>query len=154
MLTGDHLSTAKAIQKQVGIDNLYAKLLPEQKLKHIEEVSQNHIVTVIGDGINDALALSKAHTGIAMGAMGSDIAIQSADIALMNNNLENIPFAIKLARKTQNIIYQNIMLVFAMSVFMIFLAGVGFVTPIVVTVLHGIGDLVILLNSGRVMATK
>jgi Cd2+/Zn2+-exporting ATPase len=130
------------------------ELLPEQKLAHVEEMMKSHTVTVIGDGINDALALSEAHIGIAMGAMGSDTAIQSADIALMNNNLANIPYAIKLAQKTKNIIYQNIILAFSVSIVMIFLAGAGIVTPLAGAFLHNIGAFIILLNSGRIMSNN
>ena len=152
LLTGDRFQTAEKIQAAVKIDEMRCELLPEQKLEHVEKLMEDHIVTVIGDGINDALALSKAHVGIAMGAMGSDTAIQSADIALMSNNLANIPFAVKLAQKTKGIIYQNIVLAFAISVFMIFLAGAGFVSPIVGAFLHNLGAFVILINSGRVMS--
>ncbi|MDR0512765.1 MAG: cation-translocating P-type ATPase [Treponema sp.] len=151
LLTGDRFQTAERIQTAVGIDQMRCELLPEQKLEYVEGMMKDHTVTVIGDGINDALALSKAHVGIAMGAMGSDTAIQSADIALMNNNLANIPFAVKLARKTKGIIYQNIVLAFSMSIVMIFLAGIGFVSPIAGAFLHNLGAFVILANSGRVM---
>ena len=152
LLTGDRFQTAKKIQAAVGIDEMRCELLPEQKLEYVEELMKNHTVTVIGDGINDALALSKAHVGIAMGAMGSDTAIQSADIALMSNNLANIPFAIKLAQKAKGIIYQNIILAFAISIVMIFLAGVGVVSPIAGAFLHNLGAFIILINSGRVMS--
>ena len=151
LLTGDRFQVAKRIQDEVGIDEMHCELLPEQKLAHVEKMMQAHTVTVIGDGINDALALSKAHVGIAMGAMGSDTAIKSADIALMNNNLANIPYAVKLAQKTKGIIYQNIVLAFTVSIFMIFLAGAGIVTPIAGALFHNIGAFIILLNSGRVI---
>jgi len=154
LLTGDRFQTAERIQAAVGIDEMRCELLPEQKLEYVEELMKNHIVTVIGDGINDALALSKAHVGIAMGAMGSDTAIQSADIALMSNNLANIPFAVKLAQKTKGIIYQNIVLAFSISVVMIFLAGTGFVSPIAGAVLHNLGAFIILINSSRVMTRQ
>ena len=133
---------------------MLCELLPEQKLEHVEVMMKEHIVTVIGDGINDALALSKAHVGIAMGAMGSDTAIQSADIALMSNNLANIPFAVKLAQKTKGIIYQNIILAFSISLIMIFLAGAGIVSPITGAFLHNLGAFIILINSGRVMSRR
>jgi len=150
LLTGDRFQTAEKIQAATGIDEMLCELLPEQKLEHVQALMKDHIVTVIGDGINDALALSKAHVGIAMGAMGSDTAIQSADIALMSNNLNNIPFAVKLAQKTKGIIYQNIVLAFAISVVMIFLAGSGIVSPIAGAFLHNLGAFIILINSGRV----
>jgi Cd2+/Zn2+-exporting ATPase/Cu+-exporting ATPase len=154
LLTGDHFQSAKKIQDAVGIDEMQCELLPEQKLNHVEKMMENHTVTVIGDGINDALALSEAHVGIAMGAMGSDTAIQSADIALMNNNLSNIPFVIKLAQKTKNIIYQNIVLAFSVSIVMIFLAGAGIITPIVGAFFHNIGAFLVLINSSRVLSNK
>ena len=152
LLTGDRLQVAKRIQEEVKIDEMHCELLPEEKLSHVEKKMKEFTVTVIGDGINDALALSKAHVGIAMGAMGSDTAIQSADIALMNNNLANIPYAVKLAQKTKGIIYQNIVLAFSMSILMLFLAGAGIVTPIVGALFHNIGAFFILLNSGRVLS--
>jgi len=152
LLTGDHYQSAKRIQDAVGIDEMRCELLPEQKLEYVEKMMESHTVTVIGDGINDALALSEAHIGIAMGAMGSDTAIQSADIALMNNNLSNIPFVIKLAQKTKNIIYQNIVLAFSVSIVMIFLAGAGIVPPIASAFFHNIGAFLVLINSGRVMS--
>jgi Cd2+/Zn2+-exporting ATPase/Cu+-exporting ATPase len=154
LLTGDHFQSAKKIQDAVGIDEMQYELLPEQKLNHVEKMMETHTVTVIGDGINDALALSEAHVGIAMGAMGSDTAIQSADIALMNNNLSNIPFVIKLAQKTKNIIYQNIVLAFSVSIVMIFLAGAGIITPIASAFFHNIGAFLVLINSGRVLSGK
>jgi len=154
LLTGDRFQAAQKIQTATGIDEMRFELLPEQKLEYVEEMMKEHTVTVIGDGINDALALSKAHIGIAMGAMGSDTAIQSADIALMNNNLNNIPYTIKLAQKTKSIIYQNIILAFSVSVIMIFLAGTGIVTPIAGALLHNIGAFLILFNSGRILSTK
>ena len=154
LLTGDRLKSAQKIQSATGIDEMMCELLPEQKLEYVEKMMKEHTVTVIGDGINDALALSKAHIGIAMGAMGSDTAIQSADIALMNNNLKNIPYAVKLAQKTKSVIYQNIILAFCVSVVMVFLAGAGIVTPIAGALLHNIGAFFILFNSGRILSTK
>jgi Cd2+/Zn2+-exporting ATPase/Cu+-exporting ATPase len=151
LLTGDHAQSAQKIQDAVGIDEMRCDLLPEQKLAYVEQMMQARTVTFVGDGINDALALSRAHTGIAMGAMGSDTAIQSADIALMNNNLSNIPYVIKLAQKTRDIIYQNIVLAFGVSIVMIFLAGAGFLPPLAGAFFHNIGAFLVLLNSGRVI---
>jgi Cd2+/Zn2+-exporting ATPase/Cu+-exporting ATPase len=152
LLTGDRFQSAQRIQAAVGLDEMQCELLPEQKLAHVEEMMKSHTVTVIGDGINDALALSKAHIGIAMGAMGSDTAIQSADIALMNNNLANIPYVVKLAQGTKTVIYQNIILAFSVSIVMIFLAGAGIITPLAGAFLHNIGAFIILVNSGRILS--
>ena len=151
ILTGDNDLAARRVTSAVHIDSVYSELLPEEKLEHVKKLKEKYTVAVIGDGINDALALSDAHIGIAMGAMGSDTAIQSADIALMNNSLDNIPYAIQLARRTKAIIFQNIIIAFATSFVMIFLAACGIVTAMLGAFLHNIGAFVILLNSGRLL---
>lgn len=151
LLTGDNAAAAQRIVDAVKIDSMHSELLPEQKLEKVKEAKKHSIVAVVGDGINDALALSEADVGIAMGAMGSDTAIQSADISLMYNSLKNIPFIIKLSRKTKNIIYQNIIIAFAVSFTMICLAAAGAISPLMGTILHNIGAFIIVLNSGRVL---
>ena len=90
LLTGDRAQAARLIREQAGLDEEYHQLLPEEKLEQVRRLRQESSVLAVGDGINDALALAEADVGIAMGAMGSDVAIQSADIALMNNDLDNI----------------------------------------------------------------
>ncbi|MDX9888911.1 MAG: HAD-IC family P-type ATPase, partial [Anaerovoracaceae bacterium] len=130
------------------------RLLPEQKLEMVKHVMKDKIVAFVGDGINDALALAEADVGIAMGAMGSDTAIQSADISLMNNNLDNISFAIRLSRKTRRIIYQNIVIAFTVSFVMITLAAAGIIGALLGAVLHNLGAFVILINSGRIIKLK
>ena len=124
LLTGDREFAARKVQRQTGIDQVYFHLLPEEKLEHVKRLRQDAHVLAVGDGINDALALAEADVGIAMGAMGSDVAIQSADIALMNNDLNNIPFVMSLARSTKSIMYQNIGIAFSVSLIMMILAAV------------------------------
>lgn len=154
MLTGDRERAARAICEEVGIDTLHAQLLPQDKMDHLCALKETRSVLAVGDGINDALALREADVGIAMGAMGSDLAIQSADIALMNNNLLNIPFAVRLARRTRAIVYQNLALSMCISVLMITLSAFGVISALAGSVLHNCGAFVVLLNSSRILKTK
>lgn len=154
VLTGDNKLEAKRVMAEANIDVMHAELLPEQKLEKVKEAQKNNLVAVVGDGINDSLALSEADVGIAMGAMGSDTAIQSADISLMNNSLDNLPFVIELSRKTKATIYQNIIIAFSISFVMMVLAATGLVTPLVGAFLHNIGAFIILINSGKITKKK
>jgi len=151
MLTGDRRAAAEIICDEVGIDELEAQLLPQDKLDKLKMLKEDGNVLAVGDGINDALALKEAQVGIAMGAMGSDLAIQSADIALMNNNLSNIPFVIKLATSTRSIIYQNLALSILISVVMIALSAFGVISALAGSILHNLGAFVVLLNSSRIL---
>ena len=151
LLTGDREFAARKVQRQTGIDQVYFHLLPEEKLEHVKRLRQDAHVLAVGDGINDALALAEADVGIAMGAMGSDVAIQSADIALINNDLNNIPFVMSLARSTKSIMYQNIGIAFSVSLIMMILAAVGVIPALAGAFLHNIGAFVILINSSRIL---
>ena len=151
MLTGDRAEVAKRICDETGISEFEAQLLPEDKLNSIKAIKNGNCVLAIGDGINDALALKEAHVGIAMGAMGSDLAIQSADIALMSDNLLNIPFSIILAKKTRKVIYQNFILSLAISAMMILLSTFGVISVLTGSILHNVGAFVVILNSSRIL---
>ncbi len=154
ILTGDKSIAAEHISEKAGIDETYTGLMPVDKLEKVKALKENGKVIVVGDGINDALALKEADVGIAMGAMGSDTAIQSADIALMNNNLINIPFAVKVARKTRGLMYQNIAIAFSISFVMIALSAFGVISALAGAFLHNIGAFVVLFNSARLMKMK
>ena len=155
MLTGDREEPARRIADAIGVDEVKAKLLPQDKLDELKALSAGERnVLVIGDGINDALALREATVGIAMGAMGSDLAIDSADIALMNNNLMNIPFAISLACATRRIIYQNLVLSIGITAVMMTLSGFGVISALAGTVLHNFGAFAVLINSARILRRK
>ena len=109
MLTGDNAATARAVAAEVGIDEVRAELLPEDKVAAVEELVAIHdTVAMIGDGVNDAPAMARAHYGIAMGAVGSDAAIETADIALMTDDIGKVPWLIGHSRRTMSIIKQNI----------------------------------------------
>ena len=121
MLTGDNIGTAKAIAKQAGIDEFYAELLPEDKVTKVEELVKKYKnVAMVGDGINDAPALARSNLGIAMGAIGNDIAIETADIALMSDDIGKLPWLIKHSKRTLDIIKQNV--TFAIAVKAIFIS--------------------------------
>ncbi len=127
IVSGDNKHSANFVAKQLGIEKVYASLLPDEKVQKIENMKAEFgIVAMVGDGVNDAPSLATASVGIAMGAGGSDVAIETADIALMNNNLLNIPFAIDLGRKTVKTIKQNIMAALAVKALFLILALFGF----------------------------
>ncbi|UWQ90835.1 cadmium-translocating P-type ATPase [Rhodobacteraceae bacterium M382] len=109
MLTGDNARTAQAVADQIGIDEVRAELLPQDKVAAIEELTAGHdVVAMIGDGVNDAPAMARAHFAIAMGAVGSDAAIETADIALMSDDITKLPWLVNHSRHTMAIIHQNI----------------------------------------------
>lgn len=126
MLTGDNERTARAVAAEVGIDEVRAELLPEQKVEAIEELVATHdMVAMIGDGVNDAPAMARAHFGIAMGAIGSDAAVETADIALMTDDIGKVPWLIGHSRRTMWIIRQNIGLSLATKAVFVALTAFG-----------------------------
>jgi Cd2+/Zn2+-exporting ATPase len=109
MLTGDSKSTANAIGHQAGVDEVYAELLPEQKVEIIKELTSKYgKVSMVGDGVNDAPALATSSVGIAMGAAGTDVALETADVVLMADDISKIPYAISLGRRTSRVTMQNV----------------------------------------------
>ena len=129
MLTGDNARTARAVASEVGIDEVRAELLPEDKVTAIEElVARYDVVAMIGDGVNDAPAMARAHFAIAMGAMGSDAAIETADIALMTDDIGKVPWLIGHSRRTMTIIRQNIAFALATKALFVGLTAFGLAT--------------------------
>ena len=149
MLTGDKKAMAEKIKTQCGLDKVYSELLPEEKRALIANEAKENCVVFVGDGINDVPALDAADIGIAMGSIGADAAIESADITLMNDNLENIPFVLKLAKFANLVIRENIILVFCTSAVMIFLTASGILSVLPGVILHNIGAFFVVLNSAR-----
>ena len=126
MLTGDTEKVAKAVAEQLGVDRVYAGLLPAQKVEQVEKLlAEGRRVAFVGDGINDAPVLSRADVGIAMGAMGSDAAIESADIVLMDDKPSRLPLAKKIARRTMRIVHENIVFALAVKFGILFLSAAG-----------------------------
>jgi len=129
MLTGDNERTARAVAAEVGIDEVRAELLPEDKVTAIEELVANYdVVAMIGDGVNDAPAMARAHFAIAMGAVGSDAAIETADIALMTDDIGKVPWLVGHSRRTMNIIHQNIGIALATKALFVGLTAFGMAT--------------------------
>jgi Cd2+/Zn2+-exporting ATPase len=152
MLTGDNERVAASVSEQVGADECRAGLLPEDKLRAIEELTRDHgPVAMVGDGINDAPALAAASVGIAMGAAGTDAAIQSADVALMSDDLARLPGALTGARQATHVMRQNVIASLAIKAIFVVLAPLGLVT-LVMAVAADMGmSLLVTLNGLRLL---
>jgi Cd2+/Zn2+-exporting ATPase len=126
IVTGDNEHTARFVARELAIDEVHASLLPDEKVEKVEQVKRQYQhVAMVGDGVNDAPSLATATVGIAMGAGGSDVAIETADVALMNNNLLNIPYAIRLGKKAVITMKQNIWVSLGIKALFMFLALLG-----------------------------
>ena len=156
MLTGDNKLAAKSVASEIGIDYVYANLLPQDKLNLLDTIRNKFgDVAMVGDGINDAPALARANIGIAMGAAGSDVAIETADVALMQDDISKLPYLFSLSRKTMGIIKQNITLAITIKFLCAVLAILGIITLMMSV---GVGDLgltlFVILNSFRIGMLK
>ena len=152
MVTGDNQAVAQVVGTKLGVTDIRAECLPQEKVAYVESLKkQGKLVAVVGDGVNDAPALAAGDIGIAMGAIGSDVAVQSASIALMNNDLRRIPFLILLARKTQALMNQNLMIGLLVILGGLYLSTIGLLTPVLAAMLHSVGTLVIIFNSARLV---
>ncbi|MFO7845836.1 MAG: heavy metal translocating P-type ATPase [Balneolaceae bacterium] len=151
MLTGDNRGVADSIAESLGLDDVYAELLPEEKVEAIKKLKQNGTVAMVGDGVNDAPALAVSHLGIAMGAAGTDVALETADVVLMGDDLTKLPYLISLARKSKRIVWQNITI--SLAVIILLLAGVFFVDlPLTLGVVgHEGSTLVVVMNGLRLL---
>jgi len=154
MLTGDNARTARALAAQAGISDVRAELRPEDKATAIGELSKAGSVAMIGDGINDAPALAAADIGIAMGATGSDAAIESADVAFTGHDLRLIPRAFDHARRGRRIINQNIVLSLLIITALLPLALFGVLGLAAVVLVHEIAEVVVILNGLRAARTR
>lgn len=152
LLTGDRKSVAQNISETLGFDEVVAEVLPDEKLSTVEaEKAAGHRPLMVGDGINDALALASADAGIAMGSSGADVAMRSADLVLMKDNLHLIPDAIRLARATRRTIHLSVLVGTSISIVMLALATSGSISPVSGAVLHNVGEVYVLLNSARLL---
>jgi cation-transporting ATPase G len=149
MLTGDNTATATALAAQAGVDDVHAELLPEDKVTVVERLQLQHPVAMVGDGINDAPALASARVGIAMGAMGSDVAIEAADVALMGNDLRALPDTFAHARRSGRIMRQNLAFSGGLLIALVPLAGTGVLGLAAVVAIHEVAELFVIANGVR-----
>ncbi|MDI1312064.1 heavy metal translocating P-type ATPase [Prosthecobacter sp.] len=153
MLTGDNASVAHRIAEQVGITEVRAELLPGDKLTLIRELQHGHgVIAMIGDGVNDAPALAAASVGVAMGAGGTAVALETADVVLMGDDLGKLPFAIGLSRASARIIRQNLVIALGVIGMLLIASGFGVIPLSVAVVLHEGSTLVVVLNALRLLA--
>jgi Cd2+/Zn2+-exporting ATPase len=147
MLTGDHRLVAKTIADEAGIDEVRAELLPEDKLRVIGELKKEGRVMMVGDGVNDAPALATSDLGVAMGGAGTDVAMETADVVLMGDRLENIPLLLSHSRRARRVLIQNLTLASAVIFFLI-IAALGFALPLPIGVIGHEGSTVIVCLNG------
>ncbi len=149
MLTGDNRATATALAAQAGIERVYAELRPEDKANLIAQLRSQRATAMVGDGVNDAPALAAADLGIAMGAMGTDVAIETADVALMGQDLRHLPQALDHARRTRQIMLQNVGLSLSIITVLVPLAAFGILGLAAVVLVHELAEVVVIANGVR-----
>ncbi|WP_174615721.1 heavy metal translocating P-type ATPase [Virgibacillus ihumii] len=155
MLTGDHAKTAVALQKELNLTNVKAELLPEDKLEFIKKFERkNGSIAMIGDGINDTPALAASSVGIAMGSAGTDSALETADVALMGDDLEKLPFTVKLSRRALSIIKQNIAFALGIKVLALLLVIPGWLTLWIAIFADMGATLLVTLNALRLLKIR
>ena len=152
MVTGDRWSVARRVAKEMGCSEVQAEVLPADKLELVAALkAKGHKIAVVGDGVNDAPALAAGDLSIAMGAAGSDVAISSATIVLMNNDLRRLPFLIRLSRKTMQVIHQNLIFGIVFVTGAEILAAAGWITPVWGAMLHFVAAVIVIFNSARLV---
>lgn len=152
LLSGDHEKAAIPVADSVGLTDAWAELKPEDKLRMIEDFqAMGEVVMYVGDGINDAPALARANVGIAMGGVGTDVALETADIVLMHDDISKLPFLVQLSRRTLRTIKWNIAFGLIFNAVAVLASGGGFLTPIMGAVVHNIGSVLVVLSSASIV---
>ncbi len=152
MVSGDRQPVAARVAAEIGCEEVAAECLPQNKVEFVRQIkAKGYRVAVVGDGVNDAPALAAGDLGIAMGAAGSEVAIHSATIALMNNDLRRLPFLVRLSRQTRSVINQNFMIGVFFVIGGLVLAAMSYINPIVAAFMHVFGSLLVVFNSARLV---
>jgi len=155
ILSGDHEKSACLVADTLGLTEAWSEMKPQDKLRIIKEFQESgKTVVFVGDGINDAPALAAANVSIAMGAAGTDVALETADIALMNDDISKIPFLIRLSRRMLKLIKYNIAFGLLFNLAAVLASGGGFLTPIMGALVHNIGSVLVVLSSASMAFTS
>lgn len=155
MLTGDNKAVADAIGAAAGATEIYASQLPEDKVRFIKALTgKGHVVGMVGDGVNDAPSLASASVGIVMGAIGSGVSMEAADVALMGDDLSKLPFFLRICRKTKSRIIMNIVFSMLLNFSAIILAGFGLLNPVSAAIVHNFGSVFVVVNSALLLTYK
>ena len=155
LLTGDHEGAARAIAESVGINEVRADLLPEDKMNIVKEwKSRSRQICMIGDGVNDALALRSANAGIAMGGIGSDIAIESADAVLVSDDIKRLPYLFELTQKVMKKIHTNIIASLLINLSAVLLSAFGILNPVTGALWHNFGSVFVVVNAALLLRLK
>jgi Cd2+/Zn2+-exporting ATPase len=154
MLSGDNATVARAVAGQLGIDDVRAPLMPEGKVHALRTLARDAGVAMVGDGVNDAPALAAASVGIAMGGAGSDVALETADVVLMGDDLRSLPFAVSLARASNAVVRQNLLIALGVSGVLVLASLFGWVRIAEAVVLHEGSTLLVVFNGLRLLAYR
>ena len=155
ILSGDHEESARLVAEGVGLTDAWSELKPHEKLRVIKDFqASGNVVVFVGDGINDAPALAAANVGIAMGAAGTDVALETADVALMKDDISKLPFLIRLSRKMLQVIKWNIAFGMGFNAIAILASGWGLLSPIMGAIVHNIGSVIVVLSSASIAFTS
>jgi Cd2+/Zn2+-exporting ATPase len=155
LISGDNAAVAEAVGKELGVDRIHAETLPQKKLDYIRELqAQGLTVAYVGDGVNDAPALAAADIGIAMGTIGTNVAMETGDIVLLTDDVERLPYLIDLSRGTLGVVRNNVIFSMGMNVLSVALGVLGIIGPVVGAVMHEVSALPVVANSARLIHRK
>jgi Cd2+/Zn2+-exporting ATPase len=153
LLTGDHQQTAERVARELGIQEVYAEVLPHQKVEVVQKIQrEKQVVAFVGDGINDGPALATADVGIAMGLIGTDLAIETAEITLLSDDLSKLPHLIHLSRQAMRAIQQNLVFSLGVLIIAVLLTIVGILTPVTGALVHELSSIPVIINSARIIS--